>query len=48
MGHAFDALDQALPDERANFYGEALALALAPGVAPEVKAALETRHRKWA
>lgn len=47
MRHAFDALDTALPDERANFYAEALALALAPGVAAEVKAALEERHRRW-
>ena len=34
MDHAFDALDAALPDERAGFYAEALALALSPGVAP--------------
>ncbi len=44
---AFDALDRALPDERAGFYAEALALALAPGIAPEVRAALESRHAKW-
>lgn len=48
MRHAFDALDAALPDERANFYAEALALALAPGVAADVKASLEERHRRWA
>jgi hypothetical protein len=47
MELAFDALDAALPDERANFYAEALALALAPGIAPEVRAALEARHRRW-
>ena len=47
MAHAFDALDRALPDERAGFYAEALALALAPGVAPAVREALEARHRKW-
>lgn len=45
---AFDALDAALPDERAGFYGEALALALAPGVAPAVREAIEARHRRWA
>ncbi len=47
MGLAFDALDAALPDERAHFYAEALALALAPGIAPAVRAALEERHRRW-
>jgi hypothetical protein len=47
MGHAFDALDEALPDERANFYAEALALALAPGVSPGVRESLEARHRRW-
>jgi hypothetical protein len=45
---AFDALDDALPAERANFYGEALALALAPGIAPAVRERIERRHRKWA
>ena len=40
---AFDALQQALPDEAATFFGEALALALAPGIAPAVRAALERR-----
>jgi hypothetical protein len=44
---AFDALDAALPGERANFYAEALALALAPGIAPAVRAALEDRHHRW-
>ena len=34
MDHAFDALDGALPDERAGFYGEALALALSPARGP--------------
>ena len=47
MAFAFDALDAALPVERGAFYGEALALALAPGVAPAVREALEARHRKW-
>lgn len=47
MDHAFDALDQALPHEAPNFYGEALALALAPGIAPVVRERLEARHRAW-
>jgi len=47
MAHAFDALDGALPDERAGFYAEALALAMGPRVAPAVREALEGRHRKW-
>jgi hypothetical protein len=45
MTFAFDALDRALPDEAAGFYAEALALALAPGVAPEVRKHIEARHR---
>jgi hypothetical protein len=44
---AFDALDAALPDERASFYGEALALALAPGVAPAVRERISERHARW-
>jgi hypothetical protein len=44
---AFDALDAALPDERGGFYAEALALALAPGIAPEVRGRIEERHRRW-
>ena len=47
MDHAFDALERALPDEAPNFYGEALALALAPGIAPAVREKLEARHRVW-
>ncbi len=47
MDHAFDALDQALPDERAGFYSEALALALSPGIAPAVRERIEARHLKW-
>ena len=47
MDFAFDALDAALPDERAGFYAEALALALAPGIAPVVRERIEARHRKW-
>ena len=44
---AFDALDAALPDERAGFYSEALALALAPGIASAVRERIEARHLKW-
>lgn len=44
---AFDALDAALPDERATFYAEALALALAPGIAKAVRDRVEERHRRW-
>jgi len=47
MEHAFDALDRALPDERAAFYAEALALALAPGIASEVRERIGARHLKW-
>ncbi len=44
---AFDALDAALPEERAGFYAEALALALSPRVAPAVRERIEARHLKW-
>lgn len=47
MKYAFDALDAALPDERAGFYAEALALALAPNVAPEVLEQIQERHKRW-
>ncbi len=47
IDYAFDALDAALPDERAGFYSEALALALAPRIAPAVRARIEARHLKW-
>ena len=47
MGHAFDALDRALPDERGGFYAEAMALALAPRVAAAVRDAIAERHRRW-
>jgi hypothetical protein len=47
IDYAFDALDGALPDERAGFYSEALALALAPGIASAVRERIEARHRKW-
>jgi hypothetical protein len=45
---AFDALDLALPDERANFYSEALALALSPRIPAAVRERIEKRHLKWA
>jgi hypothetical protein len=45
---AFDALDRALPDERANFYAEALALALSPRIPDSVRERIESRHLKWA
>lgn len=44
---AFDALDTALPDERAGFYAEALALALAPEFPAPVRERIEARHLKW-
>jgi hypothetical protein len=47
MDFAFDALDDALPGERGGFYSEALALVLAPGVAPAVRERIEARHLKW-
>jgi hypothetical protein len=47
MDFAFDALDAALPDERAGFYAEALALALGPRIAPAVREQLEQRQRRW-
>jgi hypothetical protein len=48
MDFAFDALDRALPDERAAFYAEALARALGPRIAPAVREKLEERQRRWA
>lgn len=43
---AFDALDRALPEERAGFYAEALALALSPRVDPGVRGLIEERHAR--
>ncbi|HLX24667.1 MAG TPA: hypothetical protein VKR38_15075 [Usitatibacter sp.] len=43
IAFAFDALDAALPDERATFYAEARALALAPGISPHVRSLIEAR-----
>jgi hypothetical protein len=45
---AFDALEGALPDESANFYAEALALALAPRIPAAVRERIQARHAKWA
>ena len=47
MAYAFDALDSALPDERAGFYGEALALAMNARIPEEVRGAIAGRHRRW-
>ena len=47
MEFAFDALDQALPDERGSFYAEARALALAPGISSEVRDRIEARCARW-
>lgn len=47
MELAFDALDAALPDERAGFYAEALSVAMGPKVAPSVRQAIERRHGRW-
>jgi hypothetical protein len=47
MDRAFDRLDRALPGEAAGFYGEALALALAPGIDPAVRGRIEARHLAW-
>jgi hypothetical protein len=47
MAHAFDALDAALPDERAGFYAEALSLAMGPKVAANVREAIERRHARF-
>lgn len=47
MDFAFDALDAALPDERTGFYAEAMALALAPRIAPAVRERIAGRHAQW-
>jgi hypothetical protein len=47
MEFAFDALDAALPHERAGFYAEAMALALAPRIDPAVRERIAARHLKW-
>lgn len=44
---AFDALDAALPDERASFYAEALSHGMGPRVAKNVREAIEKRHERW-
>lgn len=47
MDFAFDALDEALPDECAGFYSEALALAMGPRIPDAVRERIEARHLKW-
>lgn len=47
MDYAFDALERALPDERAGFFAEALARSLSPRVNPEVRRRIGERHLKW-
>ena len=47
MDYAFDALEAALPDERAGFFAEAMALALGPAIAPTVRERIGARHLKW-
>lgn len=47
MEKAFDMLDAALPEERAGFYAEALALALNPRIPAAVREAIEARHNRW-
>ena len=47
MAFAFDALERALPGECAGFFAEAMALALAPRIAPAVHDAISERHRRW-
>jgi len=47
MDYAFDALDQALPDERGSFYAEARALCLAPGISPAVRDRIDARCARW-
>lgn len=44
---AFDQLDTALPHERAAFYAEALSIALNPQIAPVVREAIESRHKRY-
>lgn len=47
MRHAFDALNENLPDERAGFYAEASALAAQPGFPAETRELIEAEHRRW-
>ena len=47
MDFAFDALEAALPGERAGFFAEALALALGPAISPTVRERIGARHLKW-
>ena len=45
--HAFDALNENLPDERTGFYAEACALAAQPGFPAETHKLIEAEHRRW-
>jgi hypothetical protein len=44
---AFDALENALPDDCAGFFSEALARALSPRIGEDVRNRIERRHLKW-
>ena len=48
MRFAFDTLNDHLPDERAGFYSEALALASQPGFPDELRAIIEAEFTRWA
>lgn len=47
MRFAFETLNRHLPDERAGFYDEALALASQPGFPPETRAMIEAECTRW-
>jgi hypothetical protein len=48
MRYAFDTLNRHLPDERAGFYEEAVALASQPGFPVETRAIIEAEYARWA
>lgn len=48
MRFAFDTLNDHLPDERAGFYSEAVALASQPGFPDELRAIIEAEFTRWA
>ncbi len=48
MRHAFDQINNALPDERAGFYAEAYSLASQPGFPLETRSLIEHEHRRFA
>ena len=47
MRYAFDTLNAHLPDERAGFYEEALALASQPGFPLDTRAVIEAEYAHW-